>query len=847
MKQRQGWGSRVPAPVKEGLRAAVLLSGLGFSAPLWAQEPPQASGPEMETISEIKVRGTQKLSAETVAFKAGVKVGDDIRNVDFTALLERLWASNAFDDVKLDVEETDKGSILIITVKERPIIKEVDYRGGTEIGLSTLKDKIKEKKLEAKADSVYDPEIARKIKNQIVEIAAEKGFRNPVVDVVVEPTGPGVARLVFDVKEGGKVHIYKVKFRGTKKIKDAKLRAAMEKTRQHWMFSWLTSHDLLVDKNLEEDLENLKKAYWRLGYKDVFIGKPTITVEDKTSARQKRKNEKRIKEARSPKYDLRASLEIPILEGDQFFEGTFKVEEAKLFNEKFFKQKYAEAKRDNNSMLKKFFGIKPSLDAPAATKNIPFDLDAVAEAQKKIKEAYGDNAYIRANTDRTLTVREEGGVKKVDVALKVKEGERHILRRLEFEGNSTTKDKVLRRSLLMREGDEFSLAAFKDSMLRISQLSYFDVKNSEPDVQPVADKPEVDVKIKGEESGVNEVLFQGGYGSVFGFSLGASFSTRNLGGGGETLAVSYNGGKFQRSLSVSFSEPYVFDLPYSLSVSVFNSSTDYDASRVGIENAYSQTTKGLGVSLGSRFSNWFQSQRWAAFTTLSVGYNYRIIDINGGRNYYYRDIQSQLTSSVTPSISYDTVNHPFKPTRGTKLGFSLEYGGWQFGGDRPFLRASWEATKFANIDERHIFAVNASYGYMKRLGNDPLLPYELFRPGGENTIRGYRYGYVGSVNQDPSGRDVVVGGNKQFISNLEYQFKIADQFRLVVFYDMGNAWAPGSKVFSESLRRSAGLEFRFFLPISPAPMRLIWSKKLNPYAFDTEGTNDFQFSMGTTF
>ncbi|HJW33173.1 MAG TPA: outer membrane protein assembly factor BamA [Holophagaceae bacterium] len=801
----------------------------------------------METISEIKVKGTQKLSAETVAFKAGVKVGDDIRNVDFTALLERLWASNAFDDVKLDVEETDKGSILIITVKERPIIKEIDYRGGTEIGLTTLKDKIKEKKLEAKADSVYDPEIARKIKNQIVEIAAEKGFRNPVVDVLVEPMGAGVARLVFDVKEGGKVHIYKVKFRGTKKIKDAKLRAAMEKTRQHWMFSWLTSHDLLVDKNLEEDLENLKKAYWRLGYKDVFIGKPTINVEDKTSARQKRKNEKRIKEARSPKYDLRASLEIPILEGDQFFEGTFKVEDGKLFNEKFYKQKYAEAKRDNNSMLKKFFGIKPSLDAPAATKNVPFDLDAVAEAQKKIKEAYGDNAYIRANSERTLAIREEGGVKKVDVTLKVKEGERHTLRRIEFEGNSTTKDKVLRRSLLMREGDDFSLAGFKDSMLRISQLSYFDVKNSEPDIQPIADKPEVDVKIKGEESGVNEVLFQGGYGSVFGFSLGASFSTRNLGGGGETLAVSYNGGKFQRSLSVSFSEPYVFDLPYSLSVSLFNSSTDYDASRVGIENAYRQTTKGLGVSLGSRFSNWFQSQRWAAFTTLSVGYNYRIIDIEGGRNYYYRDIKSQLTSSVTPSIAYDTVNHPFKPTRGTKLAFSLEYGGWQFGGDRPFLRSSWEFTKFGNIDERHIFAVNASYGYMRRLGNDPLLPYELFRPGGENTIRGYRYGYVGSINKDPNDRDVVVGGNKQFISNLEYQFKIADQFRFVVFYDMGNAWAPGSKVFSESLRRSAGLEFRFFLPISPAPMRLIWSRKLNPYAFDTEGKNDFQFSMGTTF
>jgi outer membrane protein assembly factor BamA len=94
---------------------------------------------------------------------------------------------------------------------------------------------------------------------------------------------------------------------------------------------------------------------------------------------------------------------------------------------------------------------------------------------------------------------------------------------------------------------------------------------------------------------------------------------------------------------------------------------------------------------------------------------------------------------------------------------------------------------------------------------------------------------------------VIVGGNKQFIANVEYQFKIADQFRAVLFYDAGNAWAPGTPVFKESLRRSAGIELRFFLPISPAPLRLIWSRKLNPYPFDPESRNDFQFSIGTTF
>jgi outer membrane protein assembly factor BamA len=225
-----------------------------------------------------------------------------------------------------------------------------------------------------------------------------------------------------------------------------------------------------------------------------------------------------------------------------------------------------------------------------------------------------------------------------------------------------------------------------------------------------------------------------------------------------------------------------------------------------------------------------------------------------------------LTSSFSQNLTYSTVNQQFKPTEGTKLGFGFEYGGWQFGGDRPYLRATWDFSKYTNIAERHIFAVNASYGYLQNLGNEDLPIYNLYRPGGENSIRGYRYGQVGSILLDNNGYAVVVGGNKQFIANFEYQFKIADQFRLVFFYDMGNAWAPGSKIFSHdtvtykdiytgnertytnpSLLRSTGIEFRFFLPISPAPLRLIWSRKLNPYPFDTYGQNDFQFSIGTTF
>lgn len=855
-QQNMVW-NRVRPRWRRGMLPLVLAAG--FALPLAAQD--------IEPIVKIEVVGAQKQTAETVIFKSGLKAGDDLRSVDFTAVLEKLWASGSFDDIKLELEDAPGGKKLVIRIKERPLIKEIDYRGGTEVGITNIKDKVKEKKLTINPDTVYDPEAARKIKNLIVEQAGEKGFRNPVVDITLEPMSPGVARLVFDVKEGGKAKIYRVEFRGNKVFSSAQLRSVMKKTRRHWMFSWLTTHDLLVDKNLEEDLENLKKAYWKLGYKDVFVGKPIIEVEDRTTEKQKKKNEKRIASAKSPKYDLRATLSIPILEGEQFFEGTFKTEGGKVFPERFYPYKFAEVKRDNHSFLKKFFNIRPSMDAPKpGDKPVPFDLDAVNQTVDKLKEAYSNQAYILFRAEKKFDIREEGGVKKVDTTLKLDEGEQYSVRKIEFEGNLTTKDKVLRRSMLMREGDLFQTDRFKDSILSISQLSFFDVKNSEPKVDLVQDKPQVDVVIRGEEAGVNELLFQGGYGSLFGFSLGVSFSTRNLGGGGETLSVSYNGGKFSKSISVGFTEPFVFDLPYSFSASVSNGSADYDASRVGVANAYKQFTRSLGLSVGARLSNWLPQQPWAWFTTYSTGYSFRLIRIEGGRNYYFRDLGNQLTSTFSQSLAYSTVNHQFKPTQGTRVSFGLEYGGWQFGGDKPFLRATWDFAKFANLADRHIFAVNMSYGYLQNLGKEELPLYDLYRPGGENSIRGYRYGQVGSVLLDNNQFAVVVGGNKQLLANFEYQFKIADQFRIVAFYDAGNAWGPGTKIFSKdlityrdvntgefrsytnpSLVRSAGLEFRFFLPISPAPLRLIWSRKLNPYPFDTEGATDFQFSIGTTF
>ncbi|MBK8725859.1 MAG: BamA/TamA family outer membrane protein [Holophagaceae bacterium] len=142
---------------------------------------------------------------------------------------------------------------------------------------------------------------------------------------------------------------------------------------------------------------------------------------------------------------------------------------------------------------------------------------------------------------------------------------------------------------------------------------------------------------------------------------------------------------------------------------------------MGADLAYKQFTRSLGISTGTRLSTFLANRSaWAFFTTVGVGYNFSIVKIEGGRNFAFRDTNSQLTSTFNTSMVYSTVNHPFKPTAGTKLGAALEYGGWQFGTDKPFMRATFDFSKFGNIADRHIFAFNASYGYLRNLSSEEL-------------------------------------------------------------------------------------------------------------------------------
>ena len=754
--------------------------------------------------------------------------------------------------MKLITEDDAAGKKLLIMVKERPLVKEVDFRGGTEVGLSTVKSRLEQNKLTIRQDAIYDPVAVRKVKELIVETCGEKGFWRPLIEVHLEPMGPTTSRLVFTIKEGGKVRIHQVRFRGNQAIPSPALARALTKTRKHGLFSRLTGHDLLVDKHLEADLLNVKKAYWRIGYKEVFVGAPTLEIKDFTSHRQSARNKLREGKGKSPKYDLRAFLTIPIQEGEVFFEGTFKVEgndevmKGKA-GEAAYRMAIAEARQAHRPWLARFFAGKPALrDASERTSQV-FDLDALDEGLEKVRGQYHDLGHIQFRADKVLAVRETDGLNRVDVTLKVQEGELYTVRRIAFEGNTTSKDKVLRRALLLKESEPFRVGLLRDSFTSLGQLGFFKVNPDETKVDLVVDRPQVDLTLKGEEAGVNEVTFQSGYGSSNGLYLGGSFSTRNLGGGGETLSVAANAGKYERMAAISFVEPYIFDRPFSFTATLSDSVKNFSLYQVGHADSFREATRGLSLSLGTRLATFIPGPSWAFFTTYQAGYTFQIHRLQGEGSSYFARPGNHLASFVNQTLTYSTVNHPFKPTRGLRLAAGFDYGGWQFGGDTPFHRTTLGFTQWQPLSDRQVLGLNASYGYVRNLTDRRLAYWDLFRLGGENSIRGYQFGQIGTTAWDDNGKIIFPGGNKQFSISAEYQFKVAEPFRVVLFHDAGNAWAEGVKSFSEPLRRSIGVELRLFIPISPAPLRFIWSKKLNPYPSDPEGRYNFQFAFGTAF
>ena len=804
--------------------ACILVAGVvagPVPGPLFAQETAQAP-----TIDRIEVANNQFLQRETLLFYISTKPGERFDERKLREDFKRLWDTGFLDDLRIEAVDGPRGKVVTFFVTERRRIQIVDYRGSKELTQSTIDEELKKRDAQVKMDSFYDPSKARKVEGIIKEMLAAKGYPFGSVKHEAKNIGASGQQLSFVIDQGPKAKVNEIVFDGNEVYGDDKLRGRMKKIKEPGFFnlSWLGGKTTYTEdkwlggqEDPRGDRGRIEDFYLDHGYVTARVGQPRISYSDGKSGFFKKKPIKLMK------------LEVPVTEGAQYKMGALKFEGLTVLKEEFVRG-FFKTKEDevyNDSRFKK--------------------------AYEKLRDVYGSLGYFQwtGGTER----KPDAERKVVDVTVRMEEDKQYFLGKLSFIGNDSTRDKVIRREIYMNEGDVFNTEALKMSIKRVNQLGYFKPMESAPEIQPSPEKDnQVDVTFKVEEQNRNQFTFGGGVSGYEGAFINASFSTTNFLGAGETVSLAVQTGSRTKNYAFSISEPYFLDRPITAGLNVFLNRITYLS--YGTTVGYGQQTQGIGVTTGlaiGRFSRLFLSYSYQIIdiydvdqdtleslqrATLTSGSSLPILDPS-----YIGDDGRRRESGISPSFVRNTVDNPYQPRSGSRHTASVQLTGGPFQGTVNYVRPALESVLYFPVRRRMALGLRGEIGLIQPFGDTAEIPYyQRYFLGGETQLRGYN---VRSVAPYDAASKTSVGGDKFVLLNAEYYFDVFGPLRLLLFFDAGQAYAPGQSFYWRTLSTSTGVEARFTMPVLNVPFRLIYA--WNPNRDFYQPATAFKFAVGTTF
>jgi outer membrane protein insertion porin family len=777
-----------------------------------ANPTPQRTTPGSgERVERFEAVGNTSVAADTIRVYLGINPGEVFNPDQVQRNFANLWQTGLFDDIRIETESGPNGVTVRVIVKERPRIGSVEFRGNKDLATAKINEALEKEKIDIHVGNTIEQTLIRRAAEVIKKAYAEGGFEGVTVASSTEDLREaGEKKIVFDINEGIKAKVARVDFTGNSRFSSRKLRTVMSEVKGHNIYTWIRKKDLYVPSKLDEDLEHLKNFYQDYGYMDVSFGDPQVITVGRNTKKP------------------RVKLLIPVKEGTVHTFGEVTVTGNKLFTSE---------QLIGDWPVKKGETIR--------RKPIQTRADAFGDA-------YRGHGYIYAYVNPEYVNRE--GTNITDVHMQVYEGDQFKLGRLEFQGNNTTKDKVLRREIFLEEGQIMDMETFKQSLYKLGQLGYFKVTDN-PDFKVNQESKTVDITVKGNEEGKNDIQFGGGYSEGGGFFVQSQFQTRNFLGEGETLGLSFQKGSRTNFFSFSYADPWFMDTPNSLGISLFNRQTKYPLS-VGFEDR----GKGGSIAYGYRLHRFDSLSLVYGAERTRQHYEQSVAPDDQG-NIPLSQIQDFLytTSSIAPSYRYDSRDNPFDTTRGTSVSLSLAYTGGVLGGTIHSFKPVAKVTKFFRLSRRSSFDFNVEAGMIKPLNSDCANTYadapnfnnrlcvpqaERFLVGGEYSVRGFELGDLGP-KETVLGSSINVGGYKYNVFNAEYVIKLNDPLRLVFFGDAGYSYAYKEKWDFSKLRYSTGAELRVFLPVFQFPLRFIYA--INPQSKPSDKFNGFQFTIGNTF
>ena len=774
---------------------------------------------QSETIQSIRVIGNRRIPKETVLARLFTHEGDAYDPISIERDFNSLWNTGYFENLRIEREDTEKGIILDIFVKEKPTIREINYHGLNAVSNSDVLDRLKKEKVGLTPESQYDPARILRATAVIKQLLSEHGHQFATVKLDVKDIPPASVQVNFNIKEGPTVKVGQIKFVGNQHINSLELRRAMKNLKPIGIPYSVIFEDLFAQtfdaSKLEEDTERVRQAYRDKGYYNTAIEEPRTQVRDEGGLNWF---------TFRPNKGKRIDILMPVEEGDRYRLGSI------TFS--------GNTHLSNSKALRAQFAVKDG---------DWFNATLMAKGLESLKKVYGQLGYI--NFGAIPKPRFDDQKKTVSLDIDIDEGKPFYVSRIEFQGNTITRDKVIRRELMLDEGSVYNSQLWEYSLLRLNQLEYFEPLKVDQDSEAHQDAEAgtVELLLKVKEKGKNSIGLNGGVSGLSGAFLGANYQTNNFLGLGETLSVQANLGNVAKTFLFGFTQPYVRNRPLNIGFQVFNSKQDFNAAKnyqattgqsVNLTAAQSSLTQNYNqASKGFNFSVNYPLPR-RAFQRVGMTYSLNKSNITAfsqASSTFFETISFRsgiqgsnplagiVTSSASFSYTYNTINNPLRPRDGKEYSAVFQVAG--IGGNVRYITPLFAYKSFRSMhylipskSGRNVLGLRAQIGYVRGFGGDVAPPNNRYFSGGEGELRGFDirgatpYGYIPSrvpfqltnpdgtcVPRDPTNPQlnqcvqvflpvygvVSIGGDTNLTANAEYRIPIAGPVMFSFFDDFG--------------------------------------------------------------
>jgi outer membrane protein insertion porin family len=726
-------------------------------------------------VAQIKVEGNRRIGADSVLLKVKTRAGDEYSPSRLQADVREIEKMGYFEDVQVNVQDIKEGKAVTFLVKEKPTIREVLITGNDKID----SDKIREV-ITIQPQSILNYQALKDAVEKIKKLYQEKGFYGAQVSYELKELEAEQKGVVFKIQEGNKFWVRTIRFEGNEHFSDKELKKVMKTQEKDWLH-WITDSGVLDQETLRQDVERLADFYLNRGYIRNKVGTPRIDT-DADSIHIT------IPIEEGPVYTVRAiRLEGDLLEGEDVMKGSLGLKEGS-----------------------------------------PFSREKLRTDMEKLTERYADLGYAYAEVKPLTSIQD--GDRTVDVTFKIQQKQKVHIGRIRILGNTRTRDKVIRRELMLAEGDTFSSTALKKSNERLRALKYFEEVNitSSPGARP--DVVDLNVEVKEQQTG--SFSLGAGYSSVDKLIGVAEIQQSNLFGRGYKVRLRAELGTKRQFYTFTFIDPWFLDTRTSMKTDLYN-----------MDKVYLSFTRS---AIGGDVMFTHPLDRFLDKLTGFWGYraeDVKVTDVDKDAALIFKSQKGRhLTSEVLFGLTYDTRDQTLYPSKGNLSSFATEFAG--VGGDNQFVKHIVSSAQYFPLPWDTVFMARGQFGYAYGWGNKELPVYERFFLGGIDSIRGFKPGAVGP--RDPATGDIV-GGDTEIFFNFEYIFPILKKLELrgVIFYDTGNAFLSGESGLVDvgSFRHTAGAGIRWYSPFGPLRVELGYN--LRPEA--DEKRIEWAFGMGGSF